>query len=407
MPHSSTSNSENNGRLKTFAKTLGVFFLPVVVLVVIAQVWCFRYGENWTLKMVRDAEVREVGGGKETLFHRLVIAEEMRRYKLGELAHRNPRVIVAGSSTSMQFRSFMFGECAGDFYNAGGLTNSIDQLDDLLSVLRLLQRVQLVFLGIDMWWLNPNWTGSPSDGFGAGTHDRELALDLRTSLLALPDVVRRGQKKGWNWLRSVREASSSLPPEGHVAIGLGGRNGDGFRGTDGSRRYAFVAKRARTGGPFVDLADTHGKIGAGATWFPFASVVADERLRKLESFLTAAAEQGIVIAGYSIPLEPSVHDAITRSEKHRAFYVDYLEATREVFQRAGQPFVHAHDPRAWGFDSRHMIDGFHASEVVIARLVLEFLKLPGVNSALERCRIYDLDRQIATAPSPVSLGGLP
>jgi hypothetical protein len=397
MPLSSTSSSNNNGRLRTFTKTLGVFFLPVFVLAVVAEIWCFRYGENWTLKMVRDAEAVAMREGKESLFHRLVIPEEMRRYKLGELVSRNPRVIVAGSSTSMQFRSFMFGDCASDFYNAGGLTNSVDQLADLLSVLALLHRVELVFIGVDPWWLNPAWTAVPSEGFGQETEGREFVNDLRTNLLP--------RKGGVVWLRSIRSAISAVPPDGHVAIGLGGRNGDGFRGSDGSRRYAFVAARAKLGAPFVDVSTTIDRIRSGTDRFERANSIAYDRLSRLEDFLNSAAQKNVMVAGYSIPLEPMVHAAIMQSDGHKEFYRQYLRSTAEVFERTGHPFLHADDPRAWGFDSSHMVDGFHASEVLFARLVHQFLQLPATQKALQTCRITNLERQIAEAPSPFVRGG--
>lgn len=78
-----------------------------------------------------------------------------RDYKLTALDIVNPKIVVAGSSRSMQFRQQFFTE---PFYNLGGSIESIYK--DLKTVINRIianPSIQTVLISVDPWWFNADF----------------------------------------------------------------------------------------------------------------------------------------------------------------------------------------------------------------------------------------------------------
>ena len=88
----------------------------------------WRTGETWSLERVITAQERN----PHAFFSRDVIDHGTFRYKYLQVLRRHPQILVLGSSRVMQFRAEMFGAQAGDFYNAGGMIHSIEDLNNFL-----------------------------------------------------------------------------------------------------------------------------------------------------------------------------------------------------------------------------------------------------------------------------------
>lgn len=357
------------------------FLLPVLAVLAAIYAPLYRSTEAWGMETVVARELERAQSGGETLFQRSVVLEEMRRHRLVNLLNRRPRIAVVGSSTSMQFRAAMFGPYAARFYNAGGITNGVHQLAELSSALE--STPEILVLGIDLWWLNPAWQPPSSDTLQQLRDTAALTLDLRAVAPAMRGLVTNPRAMDWPALLEVPQAAGPL---GLLPIGLGARAGDGFRGSDGSRQYRIIVEREATGAPFKDPSRTLERIRKGGVRFERATAVDMARVAKLAAFLEDMKAQGITVAGYAIPLEPEVFDALSQSPEHRGLLDSYRHAVPLVFANAGQPCVDATDVRAMGLDSDNMVDGFHGSEIVAAHILERLLRetelgqaLPGLN----------------------------
>ena len=379
-----SSTSSSRAELKRFLLSVLLFLAPLTLAAFVSQGALFQMGENWTLSHVRGHEQRIIAEGGESLFHRLVVPEEMRRYKLGNILQRQPTFLVGGSSTSMQFRSSLFGECADRFYNAGGITNSTAQLLELAELFPKSPTTKVVFVGLDPWWFNPAWIPPSGESLATLLDQSEFRKDLTTNLQTYRQIAKIVRERGAR-LDSIRRAFDQEPNS--KTIGLGAILGDGFRGSDGSRRYASLWERTE----FVDPAHTLDRIQKGTNRFERAKAVSPKSIEHLSSFLEQANQHGVVVVGYTIPLEPQVFRALTSSAEHKDFFADYRTTMMKTFAAANQPLVDANDPSKWGLGPQNMVDGFHGSELVAARILIEMTKQPEVARALGECDLRAME----------------
>lgn len=215
-------------QLLRWSLRLLLFWSPILVVGVTFEWVLWRTGESWSLEHVLDAQQRD----PRRIFVRQYIDQGLYRYKyLGLIRHR-PRILALGSSRVMMFRAGMFGADSGAFYNAGGI---IQDLADLESFVRLVPdslMPRVIILGVDMWWLNPNYRapGRLSSGM-----EIDGARSWQSHLLAARAMARHPR----SILYALHTAITGGPhPEG---IGLGGRGfGSGFR-ADGSEDNGLVA----------------------------------------------------------------------------------------------------------------------------------------------------------------------
>jgi hypothetical protein len=92
------------------------------------EVVLWRTGESWPLAKVLGTQ----GQRRDALFLRGLLDQSLYAYKWRAVLERRPRVLALGSSRVMKFRAEMFGEDAADFYNAGGLVTSIEDLEQFV-----------------------------------------------------------------------------------------------------------------------------------------------------------------------------------------------------------------------------------------------------------------------------------
>src|SRR5205823_4617429 len=145
------------------------------------------------------------------------------------IVERRPRILVAGSSRTMKFRAEMFGDRARDFYNAGGILNSLCDAHDLAMLLPTSRAPDVLLLGVDLWWLNdlvaPTYRFETEIAKGTGIDEHVLAMRW---LIAQP--------------RSYAAEALSIVRGGSPAIGISARE----RGcSSGTSRWSAICRRSR------------------------------------------------------------------------------------------------------------------------------------------------------------------
>lgn len=302
-------------------------------------------------------------------------------YKYRGIVERRPAILVAGSSRTMKFRAEMFGDRARDFYNAGGILNSMRDAHDLAMALPASRTPDVLLLGVDLWWLNDRV---------APAYDFEAEISKRTGVDEHIVALR--------WLitqpRSIAAEALSIAGGGNAAaIGISARErGGGFR-ADGSFKSRVPAPRTEREWRFVDRESPPivDRVASATANFPPADRVSPERLALLDSALARLRQRHVAVVGYLPPFASEVVARLSTDPRHSRFWADFRRTMPEVFRRHGFPMIDASEPSAFGMDDRAMSDGEHAEETFHLHVLKALLGddrlreiLPGARTVLER-----------------------
>ena len=302
-------------------------------------------------------------------------------YKYRGIVERRPAILVAGSSRTMKFRAEMFGDRARDFYNAGGILNSMRDAHDLAMALPASRTPDVLLLGVDLWWLNDRV---------APAYDFETEISKRTGVDEHIVALR--------WLitqpRSFAAEALSIAGGGNAAaIGISARErGGGFR-ADGSFKSRVPAPRTEREWRFVDRESPPivDRVTSATANFPPADRVSPERLALLDGALARLRQKHVSVVGYLPPFASEVVARLSTDPRHSRFWADFRRTMPEVFRRHGFAMIDASEPSAFGMDDRAMSDGEHAEETFHLHVLKALLGddrlreiLPGARTVLER-----------------------
>lgn len=331
--------------MKKFLRVLALFLLPVALL----------YG----LFAAVLTSTRELAGMEEivaaTLDGSLVLYgtshhENFAAYKLRVTGALAPRLLVLGTSRSMQLRGEFFSEKS--FYNAGGAVRNMADYEDFLRRLPEEALPQTLLLVLDQNMFNTNWRqSSPADPQGYG----DLEMDFFDTLL------RTGLDYG---NRKFSILKTLLPRQGIYGLAAAAR-GMGFA-ADGSYRYGSTAEK-NLGQPEKNFADTYRNIDFGELRFAYGDAPDALALSQLDSLLDFCAEKGIRVAGFLPPFPPSVNRRMAQNGGYG--YLDTLgEELARRFAGCGGEF---YDFTAVDSDDDEYLDGFHGGDRVYARIAVQ------------------------------------
>jgi hypothetical protein len=358
-------------------RVLSFSLLPGVVLV-FGEAVLYGSGELWPVDRVLAYQRAHA----DALYLRAV-DQAFYAYKYRGIIQTAPSILVAGSSRTMKFRAEMFGDRAGAFYNAGGLLNSVRDVNDLCETLPSSRTPEVLLLGLDLWWFN---AGVPP------------AYELRSEV----------DKAGWptfeqhvlalRWLfthpSSLAREAVSLTRRSDRNLGINAReNGGGFR-ADGSFRARWPTPRSDAEWRFVDRETPPiiERVRTASANFPPAAAVSPQRLALLDRALTCFDARGVLVVGYLPPFSSEVVAALHSDQRHSRFWLEFTRTMPDVFRAHDFPLVDASELAAFGMDDRAMSDGMHAEETFHVHLLKGLLRDPRV-----RARVPGAERVLDAA----------
>src|SRR5260370_798126 len=125
--------------VRRFIAVTACFWAPVLALVALCEVLLWRVGETLPVAQVLDRQL--VKPGK---FLRQA-SQDFYSYKYYGIKRTTPRTLILGSSRVMEFRAEMFGiqlaQPPWEFYNAGGLIENLQDLEDFADKLEAMPHV--------------------------------------------------------------------------------------------------------------------------------------------------------------------------------------------------------------------------------------------------------------------------
>ncbi len=280
-------------------------------------------------------------------------------YKLELATVRRAEIMAFGSSRMLQFREQLF---SASFTNTGRAMSSLDEGNEFLAALPADARPQVMIIGVDPWWFNPN---------------RLAYTPRRPRLVWDMGMVQRVS----DW---VLDAKISIGDIWRVAV-LGDRTNDlthydsigvaaiiratGYR-ADGSRDYG---QRYFDGDPTFDdrnFSNTLARLPIGDGPFEFGDTAAPERLGQFDKMLETLASMGIT----PVVILPPYSERLLAAMAAMPGAYDYVADVRAYVAGLAVESYDFLDPELIGADDCEFVDGFHGGEIVYQRMLVHMVE---------------------------------
>lgn len=340
--------------------------LPVALCVLLFEFALWTAGENWSIKYVVHFQKKH----PQALFLRGFFDQSFARYKMLSLEANHPRVVAIGSSRVMKFGSEMFGSRSGEFYNAGGLVQNLADLE-MFSEMMEEPQIEILILGLDMWWFNKNIFNSAS----INNYTHEYAFDADQHIV----VFRKMLLKHTGTLISAITDSLRGRWVGDF-IGVQARTFEkGFR-RDGMMKTTIAPFSSEQEWVYVDRESptVPERIRSTSGQFTDSQGFSDDHGARLMKVLMRFKEQGVFVIGFAPPMSRESVALLEASPIQRPLWDEYRRRLPIIFQEAGFPYFDASTPETLGLDDRYMVDGFHAEEMFHVILWHRMLQNPVV-----------------------------
>ena len=337
-----------------------------ILYIGLSEILLYRMNEHLGIKTAMQKQIAADG-----LYGRSILGQDY-LYKLEMAKAQKADIISLGSSRVMQFRKEFFRDTVS-FYNTGGSMPQIELGLDFMRELTQVYTPKTVIIGVDPWWVNPNFyehTVKIRRELTDGNliEQRKFLYGSLFSFLFKNELRQVGFIKvlGNNWSLSLD------PVEKRQAIGLlAAVKGDGFR-LDGSYQYGQVlVGKAEYDKDFKDTLD---RIKTGTRRFEFADHVDVQRLAQLKELIHLLKNKGIEVIVFLPPFAHEVYTVIKESPMHQEFFNSFERSIEIMSIEEEIPFFNYSDLVSIGSMDNEAIDGFHGSDVSYARILLSMSK---------------------------------
>lgn len=345
--------------IKLFIFKMTWFFAPLFLMGLIIFGLAIYSGESWPINKVIDYELLHP---RSTIFSKKFMPDSHYRLKYNEILRRDPDILMLGSSRVLSFREEIFGEDA-DFFNAGRVLHSLDDLSDFTEILLPKINPKIIYLGVDFYWL-----GSKEyfeHALRKVSYTKDEIYDWRSYLYFNKMFLLEIIKKPSLIIRIINNEPDIFGKK--TAIGLQALNGNGFR-FDGSFQYGTVITERRGSPDYVDILTPPilEQIVSGIGAFQFDEYINPARVKTLKDFLIKVKEKNIHVIGFSAPFSIEVYQKLITSPHHKDFFAKSRQEISVVFEEAGFSYFDFHSPESLDIDDSYMLDGTHMGETAAA-----------------------------------------
>ncbi len=349
-------------RSRSFAVRVLLFVTPIAIVLALPIYVLVLGGEMSPLDLDSVARRHEVT--KELVLFGPAYTNINKPYKVRAATGAKARVLVVGSSRSMQFRASFFPRDVS-FYNAGGSVSKIGHLRKLLERFPKERQPEIVFVALDQWFFNPKTEAS----FEA---EWDAQVDAKNDVLG---VFQSSWANVYADFVAGKFTLAQIASSRHEAIGINAIVlENGFR-NDGSYFYGAVTNHPENPNADPDrrFALSLARARAGSTRFEYASQVDAGVVVELGRFLDEAKSRGIHVVGFLTSYAPTVIGEMRAIGK--SSYIEQIDPTvRPLFAARGFSFFDFTDLSPLGSSDQEFIDGVHASEYAHLRMVRAMLE---------------------------------
>lgn len=335
--------------MKTLIVKIIIFLIPVSVLLAVPISILYKLGELYSISEVIDIqnETKGLYGSAYSNSHTL--------YKILKTKETKPRVLVLGTSRTMQFRDFFFTK---SFYNAGG---GIYQLSDYQKFFSQAYNDEdlypsLLLISLDQYFFNEAWVDNQSSDFD----NRDIDI---YSLNKLQKVTRDIFTQRIPFSLLVDLFVNKEDNVGVTAI----VHRDGFR-MDGSYCYNRIITQKQNSQDLFE--DVFQRIKGGTMRFEYGNNIYEKQLDILDDFLDFCQSKNIYVVAFLPSYPTSVWTKMKDSGKYT--YIDKLSnKLPSILKKHEYSFFDYSDMAQFGSGDEEAIDGFHGSEKTMLRSLID------------------------------------
>lgn len=365
MLHSVRRNERRGTSLKRFLKVTALFLLPIALLYLLFGIVLLNSRELAPLDDVvaaaMDGSLQRYGSA----YH-----ENIQAFKYRTAVQKQAKLLVLGTSRSMQLRAAFFSEPS--FFNAGGGARDIYDYERFLRAMPEQARPDTVVLVLDQNMFNETWCAENA------TQELQL-MDIPVKKDALLRVGASYGNRKFSLLDNLR----SKP--GVYGLAAAGR-GSGFS-ADGSYHYGEVAEKSLDE-PEALFADTMRDIDFSRARFAWGEAPSERALEATRSLLAFCEEAGIDVVGILPPFAPSVAQKMADSG-HYGYLAQLPDALEELFAEYGKKCYNYGSVE--GTTAVQYLDGYHGGDEVYATLLLDLAARPSaISGQINTAEIHNL-----------------
>jgi hypothetical protein len=297
-----------------------------------------------------------------------------------------PEVLVIGPSRANQFRSAMFKPMS--FYNAG---NSVYVLRDYQRMLEEMGAPlpRVVVFSLDFYFFNDEWDAGRG---GYVSYDDVGAWGSAEHRTMLSQYVKFVKRNPLLLLPFRTDPYSGVPALGFQAA----QRGKGFR-IDGSIQYGDVLRGDFANAGVNPVAVDVRRVERGRRPFLFGDRLDTERLQDLSRLAEFARSHNVTLVGVTMPYAPEMVTAMDNSPRHEIWRQFLLPQTAQWFRSLGIVYFDFTRLESFGGRADEFVDGFHASETAILRMLLAMTRNPEFAGLLPRLERGELERKLQNA----------
>ena len=285
--------------------------------------------------------------------------------KFKVVAQKKPRVVAIGSSRVMQFRSNYF--VNKDFYTMGGTSGSIIDAHQTFRRINKYYTPDVVILGVDLWWLNPNFSHTSKLGHLDALRESKYKKNLQLMEFMKDNAEMR------NMLFHLSDIKE-LDVLGHrKTVGLSAAvKADGYRLVDGSYQYGRMLT--------VDLKepeelfkDTHERLDNRSRLFEAAIDIDYGELERLKALIKEMSMNGCHVVVFLPPFPDEIYTRMLNDDNWRFFLSKYEKSVKDCCAEANVQFFDFSNVLWVGSNDNECLDGFHGSEMTYSKIVKAML----------------------------------
>lgn len=266
-------------------------------------------------------------------------------------------VVALGSSRVLLFRKEMF---TSSFYNAGFTIRRIKDFLPFLQSLPEEKYPQYLIIGLDQWMFNKNWD------------NLSTALNKNYWISSFSEIP-RGVYLKLTWEDLLRNKYDLFPPKKSdtlVYVGLNAVVHQTGMKKDGSMYYGSFNQIAANDD--YQFEKTFEKIKNNEGRFKKGPGVNIDALKELENLLRFCNNKNIKVIGFLPPFATAVNEHF-QMQKGYHFIHDIFLPAKAIFTEFNHELYDFTEIAEIKGTDKEMIDGFHGSEVIYVRMLIEIL----------------------------------
>ena len=353
--------------MRKFIFRIFIFSIPLFLVLMPPLWYLYKAKENFF-----DLERFLKNSNTEKYLIGYAYNEKNYRYLKWKSISINPKCDVwsIGSSRAMQFRKEMF---VKSFYNAGFIVRKINEFLPLMKSIDSSKHPDVLIITLDTWMFNANYDKVDED-IDETKWSNSFSLNPNFQIL----------KSVWkDIIVNKFESEKIYNSNGFNRIGCKALyKNSGFR-NDGSFYYGQQIQKLLIKDSTCsdyNFKNTFSRIDRGIKLFEYGNTPNPKAFEELEKFLDYCQNNSIMVVLIMPPFAKATYNKMLTSGNYK--YIQHIpEKCNILAKKYGFEFYNFTAPIAINSDDNEFIDGFHGSEKVYLKMLINIM---GTKSILNK-----------------------